>query len=75
VAPPPGLATPPRSEYEAIYQELVAAGLNDEARRNPHATEAVFKKLNVADEAETARRSAPRQFRSFGWVRRLTSMG
>ena len=43
-------------EYEAIYQELVEAGLDDEARRDPDAIEAVFKKLNAADEAEAARR-------------------
>ena len=43
-------------ECEAIYQELVAAGLDDEARRDPDAIEAVFKKLNAEDEAETARR-------------------
>jgi hypothetical protein len=43
-------------EYEAIYQELVEAGLDDEARRDPNAIEAVFKKLNAVDEAETARR-------------------
>jgi hypothetical protein len=43
-------------EYEAIYQELVEARLDDEARRNPDAIEAVFKKLNAADEAEAARR-------------------
>jgi hypothetical protein len=43
-------------ECQAIYQELVEAGLDDEARRNPDAIEAVFKKLNVDDEAETARR-------------------
>jgi hypothetical protein len=42
-------------EYEAIYEELVEAGLDDEARRDPDAIEAVFKKLNVVDEAETAR--------------------
>jgi hypothetical protein len=35
-------------EYQAIYQEL--------ARRAPDAIEAVFKKLNAIDEAETARR-------------------
>jgi hypothetical protein len=40
----------------AIYQELVEAGLDDETRRDPHAIEAVFKKLNAADEAETAKR-------------------
>jgi hypothetical protein len=43
-------------EYEAIYQELVEAGLEDEARRDPDAIEAVFKKLNAVDEAEMARR-------------------
>ena len=43
-------------EFQAIYQELVEAGLDDEARRNPDAIEAVFKKLNADDEAETARR-------------------
>ena len=43
-------------EYEAIYQELVEAGLDDEARRNPDAIEAVFKKLNAVDEAAAARR-------------------
>jgi hypothetical protein len=43
-------------QYEAICQELVAAGLNDEAMRDPDAIEAVFKKLNAADEAEAARR-------------------
>ena len=43
-------------ECQAIYQELVEAGLDDEARCNPDAIEAVFKKLNADDEAETARR-------------------
>ena len=43
-------------EYEAIYQELVEAGLDDEARRDPDAMETVFRKLNAADEAERARR-------------------
>jgi hypothetical protein len=43
-------------EYEAIYQELAEAGLKDDARRDPDAIEAVFRKLNAADEAETARR-------------------
>jgi hypothetical protein len=43
-------------ECQAIYQELVEAGLDDEARRNPDAIERVFKKLNAGDEAETARR-------------------
>jgi hypothetical protein len=38
-------------ECQAIYQELVDAGLDDEARRDPDAIEAVFKKLNAADEA------------------------
>jgi len=32
------------------------AGLDDEARRDPDAIEALFKKLNAADEAERARR-------------------
>jgi hypothetical protein len=44
------------SEYEAIYEELVAAGLDDEAKRDPDAIEAVYKKLNAVDEAEAARR-------------------
>ena len=44
-------------EYEAIYQELVEAGLDDEARRNPDAIEAVFRKLNADDEAAAARRA------------------
>jgi hypothetical protein len=44
------------SEYEVIYEELVAAGLDDEARRDPHAIEAVYKKLNAVDEADAARR-------------------
>jgi len=43
-------------EYEAIYQELVEAGLDDEAWDDLGAIEAVFRKLNAADEAETARR-------------------
>jgi hypothetical protein len=44
-------------EREAIYEELVEAGLDDEARRDPDATiEAVFKRLNAVDEAEAARR-------------------
>ena len=43
-------------ECQAIYQELVEAGLDEEARRNPDAIEAVFRKLNADDEAETARR-------------------
>jgi hypothetical protein len=40
-----------------FYEELVEAGLDDEARRNPDAIEAVFRKLNAADEAEAARRN------------------
>ena len=32
-------------ECQAIYQELVEAGLDEEARRNPDAIEAVFRKL------------------------------
>jgi hypothetical protein len=43
-------------ECQAIYQELVEAGLDDEARHNPDVIEAVFKKLNADDEAERARR-------------------
>jgi hypothetical protein len=42
------------SEHEAIYQELVEAGLNHEAMRDPDAIEAVYKNLNAADEAEAA---------------------
>jgi hypothetical protein len=38
-------------EYETIYQELVEAGLDDEARRDPDVMETVFRKLNAADEA------------------------
>jgi hypothetical protein len=44
-------------QYEAIYAELVEAGLDDKARRDPDAIEAVFRKLNAADEAEAARRT------------------
>jgi hypothetical protein len=43
-------------EYEAIYQELVEAGLDDEAWDDLDAIEAVLKKLNAVDEAERARR-------------------
>jgi len=43
-------------EYEAIYQELVEAGLDDEASRDLDAIEAVFKKLNAVDEAAAVRR-------------------
>ena len=43
-------------ECQAIYQELVEAGLDDEARRNPDAIEAVFRELNAVDEAAAARR-------------------
>ena len=43
-------------ECQAIYQELVEARLDDEARRNPDAIGAVFKKLNAVDEAAAARR-------------------
>ena len=39
-----------------FYQELVEAGLDDEAWDDLDAIEAVFRKLNAADEAETARR-------------------
>jgi ABC-type antimicrobial peptide transport system permease subunit len=41
---------------DAIYQELIEAGLEDEASRDPDAIEAVFRKLNAADEAIAARR-------------------
>jgi hypothetical protein len=34
-------------EYDIIYDELVEAGLDDEARRDPDAIEAVFRKLNA----------------------------
>jgi hypothetical protein len=44
-------------DCQAIYQELVEAGLDDDARRNPDAIEAVFRKLNADDEAEAARRN------------------
>ena len=44
-------------ECQAIYQELIEAGLGEEARRNPDAIEAVFRKLNADDEAEAARRN------------------
>jgi hypothetical protein len=43
-------------EREAIYAELVEAGLDDEARRDPDAIEAVFRKLNAIDEAAAVRR-------------------
>jgi hypothetical protein len=43
-------------ECQAIYQELIEAGLNNEAMRDPDAIEAAFRKLNAEDEAETARR-------------------
>jgi hypothetical protein len=42
-------------ECQAIYQELIEAGLDDEARGNPDTIEAVFRKLNADDEAEAAR--------------------
>jgi hypothetical protein len=47
-------------EREAIYQELVDAGLDDEARRDLDAVEAVFRRLNADDEAEAARRELTR---------------
>ena len=43
-------------EYEAIYQELVEAGLDDEAWDDLDAIEAVFREINAVDEAEAARR-------------------
>ena len=42
-------------EYEAIRQELIAAGLDEVARRDPDAVEAVFKRLNEIDEVAKAR--------------------
>jgi hypothetical protein len=42
-------------EREAIYQELVEAGLDDIARRDPDAIEVVLKRLNEADEAARVR--------------------
>jgi hypothetical protein len=42
-------------EREAIRQELVVAGLDDAARRDPDAVEAVFKKLNAVDEVVKTR--------------------
>ena len=42
-------------EREAIRQELVTAGLDDVARRDLDAVEAVFKKLNAVDEVIKAR--------------------
>ena len=42
-------------ERDAIRRELVAAGLDDVARRDPDAVEAVFKKLNAVDEVIKAR--------------------
>jgi hypothetical protein len=41
-------------ERDAIYRELVEAGLDDIARRDPDAIEGVFRKLNKADEAARA---------------------
>ena len=43
-------------ECQAIYQELIEAGLDDVARRDPDAIEAVFRELNAVDEAAAARR-------------------
>jgi hypothetical protein len=43
-------------EREAIHQELVAAGIDDVARRDLDAIEAVFRELNAVDEAAAARR-------------------
>jgi hypothetical protein len=42
-------------EYEAIRQELIAAGLDDVARRDPDMVESVFRKLNEVDEAAKVR--------------------
>ena len=43
-------------ECQAIYQELIEAGLDDVARRDLDAIEAVFRELNAVDEAAAARR-------------------
>jgi hypothetical protein len=45
-------------ECQAIYQELVEAGLDGDARCNLDAIEAVFKKLNADDEAKAASAAA-----------------
>jgi hypothetical protein len=45
----------PRKNTKRSTKELVEAGLDDEAMRNPDAIEAAFKELNAADE-EAARR-------------------
>jgi hypothetical protein len=44
-------------EHEAIQQELVDAGLDEDDRRDPDAIEAVFRELNATDEAEATRRA------------------
>jgi hypothetical protein len=44
-------------EREAIYQALVEAGLDDDARRDLDAIEAAFRRLNADDEAAAARRT------------------
>ena len=44
------------SDWNMKRSELAEAGLDDEAWDDLDAIEAVFKKLNAADEAETARR-------------------
>jgi hypothetical protein len=44
------------AERQAIHQELADAGLDEEARRDLDAIEAVFRELNAIDEAEKARR-------------------
>jgi len=59
-------------------QELVEAGLDEEARRNPDAIEAVFRKLNADDEAEAARRNLlwlSRQCSHWLTARRHSPMG
>jgi hypothetical protein len=45
-------------ECQAIYQELVEAGLDDEARRDPDAIEAVFTVSHRDDEAVKAAKRA-----------------
>jgi hypothetical protein len=51
-------------QHAAIVQELVDAGLDEEARRDPDAIERVFRELNAIDEAERARRDIERGARA-----------
>jgi hypothetical protein len=48
------------AERAAVDQELADAGLDEEARRNPDAVEAVVRRLNADDEAAAARRDLSR---------------